>query len=93
MLFHKPDANTAFNTALNEAAVVETGDAAIAIMVTAIEPASGDTLQNEIGVMQTTLSDNIRADLGAVMTNGLTSIHDVQVNPAIVQNLLIGSTQ
>ena len=86
-------ANTAFNTAINATAVVETGDAAIALMVTAIEPASGETLENEIGVMQSSLSDNIRADLGAVMTNGLSDIHEVQVNPAIVQNLLIGSTQ
>ena len=86
-------ANTAFNTLQDENAVVETSVAAIALTVSAIEPASAETLEDEIMLMEVSLSENIRSDLGAIMTNGLANIHDVQVNPALVQNLLIGSSQ
>ncbi len=86
-------ANKAFQVAIGEMDIVETGDAAIVLTVTAIEPASGETLATEIELMKTSLSSNIRSDLGGVMTNGLSDIHDINVNPAVVQQLLIGSTQ
>ena len=43
--------------------------------------------------MQTSLSENIRSDLGAVMTTGLAETHEIEINPAIVQQMLVGSAQ
>ena len=86
-------ANKAFDVDVNDKGIVETGDIAIVLTVTAIEPASGETLDAEIKIMETSLSENIRNDLGAVMTNGLSQLHEIEINPAIVQTLLVGATQ
>lgn len=86
-------ANKAFDVDVNDKGIVETGDIAIVLTVTAIEPASSETLDAEIKIMETSLSENIRNDLGAVMTNGLSQLHEIEINPAIVQTLLVGATQ
>lgn len=86
-------ANKAFRIDVDETDIVETGDAAIVITVKAIEPAQGETLEAEIEIMSTSLSQNIRTDLGAVMTTGLSGLHEVEINPLPVQTLLVGSGQ
>ena len=86
-------ANKAFDVDVKDKGIVETGDLAIVLTVTAIEPASGETLDAEIKIMETSLSENIRNDLGAVMTNGLSQLHEIEINPAIVQTLLVGTAQ
>jgi peptidyl-prolyl cis-trans isomerase D len=86
-------ANKTFQINLDETAIVETGDFFIVITVTEIEPASGEALDAEIGVMEESLSQNIQTDLGAVMIDGLSEVHEIEVNPAIVETLLIGSLQ
>ena len=86
-------AQKAFDIDVNDTGLVETGQAAIVMMVKAIEPASGDTLENEIRLMQTSLNENVTADLGTVMTNGLSQTHEIEINPALVQQLLVGTAQ
>jgi peptidyl-prolyl cis-trans isomerase D len=84
-------ANNIFNIDLNESTLVETGDTTLAITVKEIIPASGDDLDVESDLMSQSLSQNIRRDLEAILANGLSRIHEIDINSAIVQNLLTGS--
>lgn len=83
-------ANKAFATDLNETAFVETGAEAVVLMVTAINPAEGDTLVAETERMKASLSANVATSLEGIVANGLTETHDVSINAQAVQNLLIG---
>ena len=83
-------ANKAFTLDANESDFIETGEQAVVITVTAITPASGESLSAETDRMQTSLSGNIATSIEGVLANGLTQTHDVTINAAPVQTLLIG---
>lgn len=84
-------ANKAFTLDLNEVDFVETGDQAVVITVDTITPAVGDALDAESSRIAAVLSTSITASLTGVIANGLTAVHDVDINANPVQSLLIGN--
>jgi len=84
-------ANEAFTLDLNETSYIETGRAAIILMVVAITPAEEDAVRAEAERFQANLGETVAQGVEFTLANGLNTIHEIDVNIAGVQQLLLGS--
>jgi peptidyl-prolyl cis-trans isomerase D len=84
-------ATEAFSLKLKETSFIETGEAAIVIMVEEITPAEDETVKTEAERFQVNLGESVAQGVEFTLANGLNSMHEIEVNTASVQQLLLGS--
>jgi len=84
-------ANKAFSLKLDETGYIETGTSAIVITVETITPAEQEAVSAEAERFQINLGEAIAQGMEFTLANGLNSMHEIEVNTAIVQQLLLGS--
>ncbi|XDZ66974.1 peptidyl-prolyl cis-trans isomerase [Alphaproteobacteria bacterium LSUCC0684] len=84
-------ANEAFTLEVDETSYIETGRAAIVIMVEAVTPADEDAVRAETERFQANLGESVAQGVEFTLANGLNGIHDIDVNITSVQQLLLGS--
>jgi peptidyl-prolyl cis-trans isomerase D len=86
-------ARTAFDLGKGEAALVEAGPAAYAVQLTQIEPADAETVANLADQLTLNLSAPVAEDIGAALSVDLSERFKLELNPGLVQQLLIGQPQ
>ena len=84
-------ANEAFTLGLNETSFIETGRAAIVVMVEEITPAEDDAVKTEAERFQVNLGEAVAQGVEFTLANGLNTMHEIEVNTTAVQQLLLGS--
>ena len=84
-------AHRAFDLKINEAGYVETGEAVIALVLTDIEAATEEALTPETMRVQEILANTASNSFEGIIANALAQQFDAQINPQIVQSLLVSS--
>jgi len=84
-------ATEAFSLELKETSYIETGEAAIIIMVEEITPAEDDTVKTEAERFQVNLGESVAQGVEFTLANGLNTMHEIEVNTTSVQQILLGS--
>ena len=86
-------ANAAFNQNSGDIQVIETGREAIAVRTIDIIPATEKELSETTELVLTVMNDAMRDDMTNLLLISLSQKHDLQLNLAAVQQLLLGTTQ
>ena len=86
-------ARTAFDLDKGEAALVEAGPAAYAVQLTQIDPADAEAVANLAEQFTRNLSAPVAEDIGAALSVDLSERFKLELNPGLVQQLLIGQPQ
>ena len=84
-------ANTAFNQAIGNSGVVETGNEAIAVKTVEIVPAGDEEVEKATKLVVEVLNNALREDMLNMVLLSLSESHDLQLNSAGVRQLLVGA--
>ena len=84
-------ANLAFNQASGSSGVVETGNEAIAVKTVEIVPASDKEIEETIEFVVEVLNTALREDILNMVLLSFSESHDLQLNPAGVRQILVGT--
>ena len=84
-------ANQAFNQAIGSSGVVETGNEAIAVKTVEIVPADDKEIKEATKLVVKVLNNALREDMLNMILLSLSESHDLQLNPAGVRQILVGT--
>ena len=84
-------ANQAFNQANGSSGVVETGSEAIAVKTVEIIPAVDKEIEETTKIVIEVLNNALREDMLNMVLLSFSENHDLQLNPASVRQLLVGT--
>ena len=83
-------AQAAFSQAVGQAQLVETGDSIIVVRTDAVTPAK-QTEQSDLSkTIQAGLNRLVKADIGSAFALALSETYQLELNPSLVQQILIG---
>jgi len=86
-------AKAAFAQNAGDITVIETGREAIAVRTVDIIPASADDLTETTKLVMTVMNNGLGEDMTNLLLLSLSQKHDLQLNPAAVQQILLGTQQ
>ena len=84
-------ANHAFNQSNGSSGVVETGSEAIAVKTVEIIPAGEKEIEETTEIVIEVLNNALREDMLNMVLLSFSERHDLQLNPASVRQLLVGT--
>ena len=84
-------AKQAFNQASGSSGVVETGNEAIAVKTVEIIPAGDNEIKETTKLVVQVLSNALREDMLNMVLMSFSESHDLQLNPASVRQILVGT--
>ena len=84
-------ANHAFNQSNGSSGVVETGSEAIAVKTVEIIPAGEKEIEETTEIVIEVLNNALREDMLNMVLLSFSESHDLQLNPASVRQLLVGT--
>jgi peptidyl-prolyl cis-trans isomerase D len=84
-------ANHAFNQSNGSSGVVETGSEAIAVKTVEIIPAGEKDIEETTEIVIEVLNNALREDMLNMVLLSFSESHDLQLNPASVRQLLVGT--
>jgi peptidyl-prolyl cis-trans isomerase D len=84
-------ANHAFNQSNGSSGVVETGSEAIAVKTVEIIPAGEKEIEETTEIVVEVLNNALREDMLNMVLLSFSESHDLQLNPASVRQLLVGT--
>ncbi len=84
-------ANEAFNLESGNTGYIETGEEAIVVTTKAITDADADAVKNEGNLFRQRLAGEMTQSTEIAMLQNLEKRFDINVNPAVVQQLLFGA--
>ena len=84
-------ANQAFNQASGSSGVVETGNEAIAVKTLEIVPAGDKEIEESTKLVVEVLNNALSEDMLNMVLLSFAESHDLQLNPASVRQLLVGT--
>jgi len=84
-------ANQAFKQAIGTSGVVETGSEAIAVKTVKIVPAGDTEIKETTGLVVEVLNNALREDMLNMVLISFSENHDLQLSPASVRQLLVGT--
>ena len=86
-------ANVAFKQNIGDIQVIETGSEAIAVRTIDIIPATDEEISETRELVLTLMNTALRDDMTNLLLISLSQKHDLRLNPAAVQQLLLGGAQ
>ncbi|HCD64318.1 MAG TPA: hypothetical protein DEQ51_07250, partial [Alphaproteobacteria bacterium] len=83
-------ADAAFSQAIGEAKLVETGDSVIVVRTESVVAADQSEQAEMSETIQNGLNRLVGSDLSSALALALTETHALELNPALVQQVLVG---
>ena len=83
-------AQAAFSQAVGQAQLIETGESVIVVRTETVTPARQEEQSDMSETMQTGLDRLVKADIASAFALALSETHQLELNPSIVQQVLIG---